>query len=617
MREDGFVEHQGISGTYNNSRDTMRAEPASKRPRFNDGNAVEQSDTTSSLRGKLVPRVRRGPENLLGMSGVTTTFPDGLDGMRWWGPSSFLAFHVRLMQLIQYHKDASPDEEGRLAESVKLGKTTISPEVSKALWLWGADDIILDNPVSAFAKSPQLDIMFLPNGFAERFLQSFCIAVHPLYPFYDLAKIRQSIQSRFAGGVTYNADRLEFAYSTVEQKLDHARDLLVLAMGARIEGGNGDAHLPKPVAETWATLLSKRSKVLLSDLGSSGGSNDIIKLWILHSLYSSMTGDIEQEYIAVGHASSIALALGLNHSCILTLADAEDATVRTTFHTVYFLERSISLRLGRPNRMAAVKDEIDPVILPPESPDHKIAHLRANADLGVISEAVYSLYHHQSATETQEKAHDSIWKVNRMLDGFRLRLPEPLASFDEIEDEGPISLDSEIGEMAVVKFDLAIHFYSLKILVCFSTLCRDAHHQITGGSPNRPPSVDSDDAAVVCIRAASTLVRLFDEYFAKLPYLPFVGHFAFCFLYVAPVLYVAVLRDLKRPAAKAVHFETARVAMRVLEKLDHVAARVSYNIIQDVLADFSGDVCDAKPADTAWSAPSLTHLDRMPSTERR
>ncbi len=102
-----------------------------------------------------------------------------------------------------------------------------------------------------------------------------------------------------------------------------------------------------------------------------------------------------------------------------------------------------------------------------------------------------------------------------MLDGFRLRLPEPLASFDEIEDEGPISLDSEIGEMAVVKFDLAIHFYSLKILVCFSTLCRDAHHQITGGSPNRPPSVDSDDAAVVCIRAASTLVRLFDEYFAK------------------------------------------------------------------------------------------------------
>ncbi len=85
VREDGFVEHQGISDTYNNSRDTMRAEPASKRPRFNDGNAVEQSDTTSSLRGKLVPRVRRGPENLLGMSGVTTTFPDGLDGMRWWG----------------------------------------------------------------------------------------------------------------------------------------------------------------------------------------------------------------------------------------------------------------------------------------------------------------------------------------------------------------------------------------------------------------------------------------------------------------------------------------------------------------------------------------------------
>ncbi len=91
-----------------------------------------------------------------------------------------------------------------------------------------------------------------------------------------------------------------------------------------------------------------------------------------------------EEYIAVGHASSIALALGLNHSCILTLADAEDATVRTTFHTVYFLERSISLRLGRPNRMAAVKDEIDPVILPPESPDVSLTSMRSLEMLGSL-----------------------------------------------------------------------------------------------------------------------------------------------------------------------------------------------------------------------------------------
>ncbi len=72
--------------------------------------------------------------------------------------------------------------------------------------------------------------MFLPSSFADRFLHSYCITVHPLYPFYDLDHVRTSINRRFSGGVSYYDDQNNFLDWSPDQKLDHARDLLILAM---------------------------------------------------------------------------------------------------------------------------------------------------------------------------------------------------------------------------------------------------------------------------------------------------------------------------------------------------------------------------------------------------
>jgi hypothetical protein len=65
---------------------------------------------------------------------------------------------------------------------------------------------------------------------AHSFVQSYMKMVHPLYPVYDKDSVQQSIEQRFAGGVRYDDDRMEFTYLDLGKKFDHSRDLLVLAL---------------------------------------------------------------------------------------------------------------------------------------------------------------------------------------------------------------------------------------------------------------------------------------------------------------------------------------------------------------------------------------------------
>jgi hypothetical protein len=65
---------------------------------------------------------------------------------------------------------------------------------------------------------------------AHSFVKSYMTMVHPLYPVYDKDSIQQSIEQRFAGGVRYDDDRMEFMYPDLGKKFDHSRDLLVLAL---------------------------------------------------------------------------------------------------------------------------------------------------------------------------------------------------------------------------------------------------------------------------------------------------------------------------------------------------------------------------------------------------
>jgi hypothetical protein len=86
IREDGYVDHQGIASPHSR-RHSTEDEPPLKRARLNDETVVvKQSRSISPPQNTLHPRVRRGLANCMGMSGVITTSPDGgLEGLRWWG----------------------------------------------------------------------------------------------------------------------------------------------------------------------------------------------------------------------------------------------------------------------------------------------------------------------------------------------------------------------------------------------------------------------------------------------------------------------------------------------------------------------------------------------------
>jgi hypothetical protein len=70
--------------------------------------------------------------------------------------------------------------------------------------------------------------------------------------------IKKSIEQRFAGGVRYDDDRMEFTHADVEKKLDHARDLLILALvrGTRIPTQMGRCR------SSWIAALCPRVREL-------------------------------------------------------------------------------------------------------------------------------------------------------------------------------------------------------------------------------------------------------------------------------------------------------------------------------------------------------------------
>jgi hypothetical protein len=131
--------------------------------------------------------------------------------------------------------------------------------------------------------------------------------------------------------------------------------------------------------------------------------------------------------------------------------------------------------------------------------------LKAAVELRRISEDIFRLYQPER-NETIEKARDRIWQINRDLEDFRHGLSGPIAAFDEVvdADKGPVPMDTDAGLAGLLKFDVAIHYFSAKISVCFPSLAMQAEEQIREGDSG--PSLHRDDAAEECINAATTLV---------------------------------------------------------------------------------------------------------------
>lgn len=196
----------------------------------------------------------------------------------------------------------------------------------------------------------------------------------------DIDEVRGSISVAYAGGVEHRPDAASQP-SELVRSMHKARNLMVLALGAQIEGGDGDAHCPKDVARAWSKTLADQAHEILLGTQDKGGV-DAIRLWILYTIYlgnyGQVAGEYEypgpavlssdsldfastEQYLAIGHASRLVLSLGLHRDSTCRIHQSQDQGLRVVFWITYILEKTISLWQGRPSCLN-IQGEIDTVL---------------------------------------------------------------------------------------------------------------------------------------------------------------------------------------------------------------------------------------------------------------
>lgn len=70
---------------------------------------------------------------------------------------------------------------------------------------------------------------------------------------------------------------------------------MVLAFGAQIEGGDGDAQCHKDVARAWSEVLKKKAKEIMLEHGQGKGGVDLVNLWVIMAAFSRSYGSSDGE----------------------------------------------------------------------------------------------------------------------------------------------------------------------------------------------------------------------------------------------------------------------------------------------------------------------------------
>lgn len=138
-----------------------------------------------------------------------------------------------------------------------------------------------------------VDPLFLPSQLAHRFFHAYAVIVHPLNPIIDLDQVRESISEAYTGGVGFPQKPADRPSEHI-RSMHKARNLLVLALGAQIEGGDGDAHCPKEVARAWSKQLADQAIKVLANTRENG-TVDAVRIWVLYAVYLGNYGQVDGE----------------------------------------------------------------------------------------------------------------------------------------------------------------------------------------------------------------------------------------------------------------------------------------------------------------------------------
>jgi hypothetical protein len=137
----------------------------------------------------------------------------------------------------------------------------------------------------------QLDPIFLPAELAYRFFNAYKTVIHPLFPVLRIDAVRESIYGAYTLGVAELKPRQLDNLAYKSDRLERARDLMVLAFGAQIEGGDGDAQCHKDVARAWSDVLVHKAKEIMLEHGQGKGGVDLVNLWVVMAAFGRSYGN--------------------------------------------------------------------------------------------------------------------------------------------------------------------------------------------------------------------------------------------------------------------------------------------------------------------------------------
>jgi hypothetical protein len=135
---------------------------------------------------------------------------------------------------------------------------------------------------------------YLSEALAQRFLSMYETTIQPLFPALDVVAVRGSIDKKFrlnsrgwdVSAIPLRESHQDYPLTTSTFSLDQARDFLVMAFGAQIVGGDGDADCHKDLARAWSEIFRRKTRAILYDVGQDQCDIRVINLWIIFAAYN-------------------------------------------------------------------------------------------------------------------------------------------------------------------------------------------------------------------------------------------------------------------------------------------------------------------------------------------
>ncbi|KAG7528392.1 hypothetical protein FFLO_06183 [Filobasidium floriforme] len=185
---------------------------------------------------------------------------------------------------------------------------------------------------------PNPNPMFLPSRLAYRFLHEYSRVI---FPVLDLVAIERSIGASF--DTSRPGARRPFP-DIASPRVERARDMLVLAFGAQVISGDGDADCPKDIAVVWSETLFRAAYGIMNDMGAFEGGVDLIRSWIIYAEFSLSHGNSGAEFETMNTAARSITRMGLHKRGTYEFDVAEVNDYRTVFANSRL---SVMLKLAR------------------------------------------------------------------------------------------------------------------------------------------------------------------------------------------------------------------------------------------------------------------------------